>query len=211
MALSELVMEMSSPEACFQASSKEECFIELKAWRSRMGVDATNKNLTILNAVNVLHDSAIMATPTMRRTFSHLSVLNMFTIIHALYLQVYRFETSAIASLGPAETAPITNALWHWQDLWPSQARDAELADLAGKENGVSTMWQRSGFIKYAPEYWLAAHLTLERILKHNTAAAVQVSGSILDGEDGDMVEVQRLIAGVRDGSAAPIQGTDGR
>ncbi len=111
MALCELGIKMSSPEACFQAILKEECFIELKAWRSDIGTDTNYQNLTILNTVSVLHNNSTIATSTMRCTFAHLSVLNMFIIIHALYLQIHRLETSSITPLDSAETASISDAL----------------------------------------------------------------------------------------------------
>jgi len=207
MALSELVMEMSSPESCFQASSKEECFIELKVWRKRVGIDATN--LTILSAVNALCDNAIMAKPTIHRAFAHLSVLNMFTIIHALYLQVYGLETCAVTALNMVRMAPITNGLRNWQQSWPSETRDAELVDLLGRESDSSTMWQRIGFMRYAPEYWLIAYSTLKKIYKWNDNRSTQISETAGSVGYGDMIEARRLITELRSGTIVSIMDSD--
>lgn len=207
MALSELAIEMSSPESCFQASSREECFIQLKAWRERLGVDA--KNFTLLSAVNALCDNTIMATPSIRCRFAHLSVLNMFTIIHALYLQVYSLETSAITALDISGVTLITNALRNWQQSWPSQTRDAELVDLLGKESDLSTMWQRVGFMRYAPEYWLIAYSTLKKICTRNHVGSSRDSETGVSVGYGDMIEARRLIDELRSGTVVSIMGSD--
>ncbi|KAF2855295.1 hypothetical protein T440DRAFT_504721 [Plenodomus tracheiphilus IPT5] len=217
MVLSELTIDMCSPESCFQASSKQECFIELKTWRSRMGIVTNNSrtttttNLTIFSAVEALRDEHAMATPQLCAAFSHLSVLNMFTIVHALYLQVYRLETSATTSLNTAETAPIATALRQWKEVWPSATRDAELADLADKERRTATLWQRVGFIRHVPEYWLVAWLTLVRIEERGRgldAGAAEKGGAWLSGrgwEDEDMGEVRGVIAGFRRGKVVDV------
>ncbi|KAG9189975.1 hypothetical protein G6011_06843 [Alternaria panax] len=207
MAPSELVIEMSSPESCFQASSSEECFAELKAWRERMGVNATN--LTILGAVNALCNNKIIAMPTTRRAFAHLSVLNMFTFIHALYLQVYSIETSATNGLDVARTTPVANALRNWQQSWPSQTRDAELVDLLRKESDLSTMWQRIGFMRYAPEYWLIAYSSLKKIYTRNNKRSSQISIATIDVGHGHMIDARRLISELRSEDIVSVMDSD--
>ncbi|KAI8943795.1 hypothetical protein NX059_001769 [Plenodomus lindquistii] len=206
MVLSELIMDMSSPESCFQASSQQECFNELKMWRLNMGIGTTtNNNLTILSAVEALHDDRLMTEAHVRRAFSHLSVLNMFTIIHALYLQVYRLETSATNSLSTAETAPIVNALNQWKEVWPSARRDIELADLVSKESKASTMWQRLGFIRHVPEYWLVAWLSLAKLQERARGGSALVMTHGTGGIDEDMKEVRGVLARFKSGSLAPV------
>ncbi|CAN9263548.1 unnamed protein product [Alternaria alternata] len=200
--LSELVMEMSSPESCFQASSKEECFIELKVWRKRMGIDATNMN--VLSAVIALCDNAIMRTPAMRHTFAHLSVLNMFTIVHALYLQVYSLANSSMTAPDTTRMTSVENALRNWQQSWPSHTRDMELVDLLGKDSDLSTMWQRIGFMRYAPEYWLIAYSTVKKMYKQNDGIS-RISETAITVGNHDMIEARRLIAELRSGAIVPI------
>ncbi|KAH8642315.1 hypothetical protein IG631_05257 [Alternaria alternata] len=195
-------MEMSSPESCFQASSKEECFIELKAWRERMGSDATKMN--VLSAVIALCDNAIMTTPAMRRTFAQLSVLNMFTIVHALYLQVYSLENSAMTAPDTTGMTSVENALRNWQQSWPSNTRDMELVDLLGKESDLSTMWQRIGFMRYAPEYWLIAYSTVKRMYKLNDGIP-RISETVITVGNHDMIEARRLIAELRSRAIVPV------
>lgn len=194
-------MEMSSPESCFQASSKEECFNELKAWRERIDIDAANLN--VLSAVLALCDNAIMTTPAMRRAFAHLSVLNMFTIVHALYLQVYSLENSAMTAPDTTRMISVENALRNWQRSWPSHTRDMELVDLLGKESDLSTMWQRIGFMRYAPEYWLIAYSTVKKIYKQNDGIS-RISETAITVGNQDMIEARRLIAELRSGAIVP-------
>lgn len=207
MALSEMVIEMSSPETCFQASSRGECFVELEGWRRSMGTDATN--LTILSAVNLLCDDAIMAISTIRRAFAHLTVLNMFTIVHALYLQVHSIEASAIPRLDATRAASITNALRNWQQSWPSRSRDAELMDLLGKESDLSKMWQRLGFMRYAPEYWLIAYLTLKKIHTRNGIRTSPMTANAAGAGNCDMVEARRLINELKSGTMVSMMDSD--
>lgn len=191
MAFSELVMELSSPESCFQAQSKEECFVELKIWRGRTGLRSSN--LRVLEAVEALSNPAISATGSNRQIFAHLSVLNMFTLVHALYLQLHHLQISVLRSLDASISISLSTALTQWQTLWSSPSRDAELADMMRNQVDTSTAWQSIGFIKHAPEYWLLAHLSLQRLqgsLRSNTKAT-----AIARCEDIDMGGAKALIA----------------
>ncbi|CAN9190844.1 unnamed protein product [Alternaria alternata] len=180
----------------------QKCFIELKAWRERMGIDATNMN--VLSAVIALCDNVIMTTPAMRRTFANLSVLNMFTIVHALYLQVYSLENSAMTAPDTTRKTSVENALRNWQQLWPSHTRDMELVDLLGKESDLSTMWQRIGFMRYAPEYWLIAYSTVKKMYKQNDEIC-RVSETAITVGNHDMIEARRLITELRSGAIVLI------
>lgn len=167
-----------------------------------MGIDATNLN--VLSAVIALCDNAIMRTPAMRRTFAHLSVLNMFTIVHALYLQVYSLANSSMTAPDTTRMTSVENALRNWQKSWPSHMRDMELADVLGKESDLSTMWQRIGFMRYAPEYWLIAYSTVKKMYKQNDGISRISETAITDGNH-DMIEARRLIAELRSGAIVPI------
>jgi hypothetical protein len=182
MTISELVMELASPESCFQAKSREECFIELRTWRCRSGLGS--QGLTILTAAS-----------SVRQVYSQLSVLNMFTLVHALYLLVHHVQTTGIRSSYAMETSPIAIALKQWKDLWSSDCRDAELIDLVHKESRTSTAWQSIGFIKHAPEYWLLAYLSLQRLTESPAGASTALIGMVSNCEDTDMKETQTLIS----------------
>lgn len=74
MVLSELDVEIHSPESCYQAESAEECFVWLKTWRETLSSDCTR---TIKSSVKVLCRDDL----DLKNEFSHFSVLNMFTVI----------------------------------------------------------------------------------------------------------------------------------
>jgi hypothetical protein len=188
---SELVMELTSPESCFQAQSKEECFIELKCWRNRSGLKT--KNLTIVAAVEALSTPATMSAASTRQIFAHLSVLNMFTIIHALYLQLHHVQASGLRTFEAIMESPLTAALRQWKDIWSSPSRDAELADFTRQESRTLTAWRSIGFIRHAPEYWLLAYLSLQKC--RDVSDAGLTSGAITRCEDLDMREAKDLLA----------------
>ncbi|KAH7408712.1 hypothetical protein DE146DRAFT_647031 [Phaeosphaeria sp. MPI-PUGE-AT-0046c] len=191
MAFSELVMELSSPESCFQAQTKEECFIELKSWRGRSGL--RSNNLTVIEAVEALSDLTIMNTGMHQRTFAHLSVLNMFTLVHALYLQLHHFQISGLRYSSATVESPLALALTQWQTLWSSPSRDAELVDMTRRQEAASTGWQSIGFIRHAPEYWLLAHLSLQKS-QYGLQSSTTPS-AITSCEDIDMGGAKVLIA----------------
>lgn len=193
MTVLELVMELASPEPCFQARSREGCFIELKTWRRRSGLGS--QGLTILTAVESLSEPTKMSTSSARQAYSQLSVLNMFTLIHAFYLQVHYIQTLATRSPYTMNTSPTAIALKQWKELCSSDSRDAELIDLVCKESQTSTAWQSIGFIKHAPEYWLLAHLSLQRLTISSTGACAVLISTVSNCEDVDMGGAQTLIS----------------
>lgn len=197
MVLSELGIELASPEACFQAASKEECFLELLTWRNKM--HDTTRPMTILSAVETFADSNAVPNGILA-SVAHLSVFNMFTIIHALYLQVYRLETAGSRLLNAAEIQHIARALHRWKELWPSQSRDEEMVKLAEKDCDPWTSWRSIGFIRHAPEYWLLAHLTLEKLKNRFEAHTGRVCARTVVCEDDDMQETKALLAQFKSG-----------
>jgi hypothetical protein len=193
MTVSELVMELASPEPCFQARSREECFIELWTWRCRSGLGS--QGLSILTAIEALSNPAKLTATSARQVYSQLSVLNMFTLVHAHYLLVHHIQTTGIYASYAMDTNPVAIVLKQWKNLWPSESRDAELIDLVRKENQTSTAWLSIGFIKHAPKYWLLAHISLQGLTRRSAAASTALIGMVNNREDIDMIEAQILIS----------------
>lgn len=206
MVLSELTMGLSSPEACFQAPSKEECYIELKNWRAKVGETVTA--LTVISVVEALSSTDAATTRHMRDMFSHLSILNMFTLIHVLYLQVFHLETSGRRCLSSTEVEHIATALHQWGQLWPSFSRDIELIKDTQETCDASISWQSVGFIRYAPEYWLLTRLTLEDIRRRPEAHHRQSPTRVFLCEDDDMAEAKALITQLKSTSGGQSQNT---
>lgn len=167
MVLSEMIVEMSSPEICFRASTADECFVALRTWRKEC--NAIPRPLTIATAIEALYDPATGMCLASQQAFANMSVLNMFSIINVLYAQVFNFETSLACASRAADPLPIETALRQWKESWPSSHRDAELAELEDEGAFLLQGCSRIGFTRHAPEYWLLTHLILQRILGSST------------------------------------------
>lgn len=72
----ELKMDLACPEPCFQATSSEECFIQLHSWNA---VRASGQRLDVSLAVEIICQGQISDED--QAVFSALSILNMFTIV----------------------------------------------------------------------------------------------------------------------------------
>ncbi|CAK7212868.1 hypothetical protein SEUCBS140593_001653 [Sporothrix eucalyptigena] len=172
MVLPELQTDLASPESCYRAATADACFAELVAWRTAnaaiTGVHDGNSQksapITIASAVQTLCHGTI--NREIEQAFSRLSVLNMFTIVSALYAMTFRVETSLLYTSGPGgEAALIQTGLRHWIRLWPSHYRDQELYEMHAVPPGGENSWPRAvGFIRHAPEYCLVAFFILARI-----------------------------------------------
>ncbi|KAF2825304.1 hypothetical protein CC86DRAFT_407523 [Ophiobolus disseminans] len=183
MSISEMEVDLAAPDVCFQATSAEECFVALKIWRNSFHSPADN--LTVSSTVRALCDPGTNTSAEYRQAFAHLSVLNMFTVISALYAETHRLETSIIRSFNNNETSALSTALHQWKEFWPSPIRDAELA---GLDHGTS---KTIGFIRHAPEYWLLTHLILQNRIKRDKINDVP---AVMRCADGEMTHTRALI-----------------
>lgn len=180
MTLSEMANDLASPENCFSATTAEECFVILKTWRSAFRPPADD--LTLSHAVEALCEPQTSKTSEFRQAFEALSVLNMFTIISALYAQTFHLELSLAKSAISVEESALSIALRQWKELWPSASRDAEIAGLTVGEP-TNPHSHGIGFMKHAPEYWLLTQLILERRLKQGEPVSKRLPTSHVDGE----------------------------
>lgn len=200
--LSQMVVELTSAEACFQATSAEECFIALKTWRSAMGSGLSK--YTITSTVEALYDPLTSSTSALQQAFAHMSVLNMFTLISAIYSQIFTLNLTVTSTARLAAISPIETALKQWKELWLSESRDAELADLECQQSKIFHGWRCVGFIRHAPEYWLFTHLIVQKILtgervNRSTPCVATIEGGkaavSVECEDDEMIEAHALIS----------------
>ncbi|OAL43627.1 hypothetical protein IQ07DRAFT_523819, partial [Pyrenochaeta sp. DS3sAY3a] len=180
MVLSELDVEIHSPESCFQAESAEECFVWLKTWRETLSLDC---KWTIKSFVKALCRDDL----DLENEFSHFSVLNMFIVITAVCSAVCQMMYSSLELGGRHQ---IYNGLKHWAMLWPSYVRDVELTKTCPDSSAYG--WTRVGFTRHAPEYWLLAQLFLNQIHDETNDAE---SESSMTWEDHDMSKVRALVS----------------
>jgi hypothetical protein len=73
-------MDLASPENCFQARSAEECFVNLKTWRDRLGDTSINTVSSTLATICTQQCSSEVF-----KAFERMSVLNMFTIVAGMH------------------------------------------------------------------------------------------------------------------------------
>lgn len=160
--VTEMHIDLTSPETCFCAATAESCLLALQAFR------ATSTNpFTIASAVETLFDTSIPspASTYLHNAFIPLSVFNMFTLISVVYTSVFSYETNLSSLLPASSAAPLLTGLARWIELWPSPARDRELVNMENLEVNAAHSWRRIGFIKYAPEYWYLTQLIVEDLV----------------------------------------------
>lgn len=87
-------------------------------------------------------------------------------------------------------TASLRKGLQHWKYLWPSQARDMELAKNFADSD--PNRWKTLGFIRHAPEYWLLTSLVLDRVQGRYPQPA---RDDLPIYDDTDMIQMNGLIA----------------
>lgn len=184
-----MTLELASPDTCFHATSREACFVALKTWRA-----SSLPNLTIASAVATLCDPLTRTSAPHRQVFAQLSVLNMFTLISALYAETHRFRNSLVQQ--QPHGSPLAVALQQWKDFWPSHVRDEELAGLSATRDSPV------GFIRHAPEYWLFTHLVLERRVEQSVGTYT----ADIACEDGDMMRTRAIMAELQRSGVPEIQ-----
>ncbi|KAH8594524.1 hypothetical protein B0O99DRAFT_742034 [Bisporella sp. PMI_857] len=140
--LQELRYSLLSPPACFQARNSQECYQELQRWCPRGSAYA---KITLCEAVELLRNNLLDDVACSE--FMQLDCLNLFSILSALVLWVFRQDNSLFSI--PGFETHVRNVLHTWSLFW--SARSDEYLDLTDKENFKA--WGRNGFFKHADEY----------------------------------------------------------
>ncbi|KAH7126508.1 hypothetical protein B0J13DRAFT_148897 [Dactylonectria estremocensis] len=151
MMLPELNIDLTCPDACFEATSAEECFILLY---DSIQTGDSRSHLNISTTLELLCRPEVNNWEALR----HLSILNMFTIVTALHYLIFHFHTS-FTDLSQATAVDTGLERWIW--LWHRGACLHELQ--LRKFPSCETMWKRVGFMQHAPEYYLLSRIMLER------------------------------------------------
>ncbi|KAH8721710.1 hypothetical protein BGZ61DRAFT_571798 [Ilyonectria robusta] len=151
MMLSELNIDLTCPDACFEANSAEECFILLYDSKPN-GADHPSLNISTTLELLCRTDCDDL------ESLKHLSILNMFTIVTALHYLIFHFQAT-LADLSQATPAEV--GLSKWISLWHQGAclPEMELRRFPSCED----MWKRVGFMQFAPEYYLLSRIMLDR------------------------------------------------
>ncbi|KAH8652731.1 hypothetical protein BGZ60DRAFT_533594 [Tricladium varicosporioides] len=144
MHLQELVFDLISPTACFEAETAEECLCSLRRLCSPGSLRAT---LSFAKTVEILRLNTFdEKTCSM---FLQLDSLNLFSILSALHEWVFQQERS-ILTLSGLETW-IRNSLETWKLVWDARSDLSFIRALEG-ESSIQ-LWKRIGFFQHADEY----------------------------------------------------------
>ncbi|RJE21070.1 hypothetical protein PHISCL_06584 [Aspergillus sclerotialis] len=99
----------------------------------------------------------------LRYDLAALGPLNLFAFTSAMHSEIFQYRNSwGTVQLLP----PIQNALRNWRDIWqlsttlPSISPDV----LDSSDIPADRMWERHGFWKHCPEYWLLADLMVTHL-----------------------------------------------
>ncbi|KAH6665498.1 hypothetical protein B0J14DRAFT_606223 [Halenospora varia] len=140
--LQELRCGLLSPPACFQAENPQECYQHLQTLCPRGSLRA---RITLCEAVELLRNNVL--DEAAYSEFMNLDSLNLFSVLSALVLWVFRQDISLINI--PGFEAHVQGVLCTWALFW--SARSDQYIDLVDKTSPRA--WSRNGFFKFADEY----------------------------------------------------------
>ncbi|KAJ9654432.1 hypothetical protein H2198_006512 [Neophaeococcomyces mojaviensis] len=179
-ALRELRMGLASCEACFQASTSQECFAKLQDWSAHNKRPA---NFSLYGLIKMFfHDDL---HETMLENLAHESFMNLWCVNAAFHVVLFNLD-SAVS--GDEQFDRIRAGIDNWEAVWHRRLRnndehffDAVVATtmLSPQCDSHIDPWKRPGFWKNAAEYWLLAQLMLERMVsaRQSAQAARELSG----------------------------------
>ncbi|KAL4890320.1 hypothetical protein BDV59DRAFT_209800 [Aspergillus ambiguus] len=185
MVVSELKMEVTCPEGCFQAESAVECFTLLKEWENTI---FWRKRLSIAAVVRMMCQKDL--DDILVRHLARIGTLNMFTTVQSLHSLTFHLQNSIIfeSSLAPVETG-----LENWRRIW--DVREPEDKDVP---NRFDTIWRKNGFTCYAAEFWQLARIIVAKMRARDAEReqdTPSVPGQSLHRYDHtDMTDVNSLI-----------------
>ncbi|KAE8407021.1 hypothetical protein BDV37DRAFT_269450 [Aspergillus pseudonomiae] len=178
MVVSELKMDMASPEECFQARSATECFTALSAWkdsifwRERLSMSAVVRRI----CQRSLDDHLV-------QEYSRMGTLNMCTIVLSLHALIFSLQNSLIFE---STFTPVQTGLENWGRIWNKRIPEDRYTP-----DDPHTIWKKIGFVRYAAEFWHLARIIVARV----QSGSLPKSQTDLSRYDHtDMVDVNGLI-----------------
>ncbi|KAJ6070251.1 hypothetical protein N7467_011570 [Penicillium canescens] len=150
--VSELKMDVSCPEACFQAESATECmsrfeqWTETRFWRNR---------LSIVSVVRQICQAEI--DEDLVQEFSKIGTLNLFTMVQAIHSLMFHLQNSLIFE---TTLAPVQTGLENWRRIW-----DKRIPEDIDIPETPETIWKLVGFLRHASEFWHLARIKSAKII----------------------------------------------
>ena len=151
MVVREMVMDLATNEAAFQAQTAEEC-------RSFLTPSATLFESIQQICLEFLDVNQISQ-------LASIGPLNLFAITSSLHSMLF-YHQNGFNTVDQLQ--PIRQALDNWKVVWSRYLQDHKLIQLHDPLNSkiltTENMWRRVGFRRFASEYWLLASLILDRM-----------------------------------------------
>ncbi|KAL1890729.1 hypothetical protein Sste5346_008054 [Sporothrix stenoceras] len=170
--IKEMVMHMAWPESTFQATTAADCAREAQLWLRR---SAPLHNVTLREVVESFCSGVIV--PDICRTFADLGPLNLFCIVSAFHFLIFQKQNSFG---GEDQLHAIRTGLANWKNVWEMYKREFSAGPPhtmvpvppLGEDDTTAPddMWRRTGFMRNSPEYWLLAHLVIDRLSSQTQA-----------------------------------------
>ncbi|KAL4791911.1 hypothetical protein BDV19DRAFT_381238 [Aspergillus venezuelensis] len=180
--IQEMSVDLACPEACFQASTAQECFAAIRTWTSH---SLYRQRLRLRESIETLlwRDSS----SDIQGNLSHLGILNLWMICSALLAEAFNFNT--LISTTSSSLDPIRRAIHTWKLAWNQRYAIPDNFGLPKEEDQILDRaryaWRRVGFFQNASEYWLLLHILIQRIedqQKHGSTRVNDQTGIISNG-----------------------------
>ncbi|KIW77862.1 hypothetical protein Z517_07695 [Fonsecaea pedrosoi CBS 271.37] len=194
---SELRVGLVCPEACFQASSKSDCFHHLRTWMSHPLW--RDRRLATAEALNIL-TSGEMDSETVQ-FFTHLGYVNLGILIIAIHSVIFCIRTTV--GLQHSGTS-IQNWLRNWNCIWmlgsQGSTRQAFGTPSPSEQTGELSegRWRGAGFMKDALQFWFLAQIMLRSAQDEKTdpqyTALSTLSNSQTEYDQASMAGLKALL-----------------
>ncbi|KAJ5874784.1 uncharacterized protein N7529_003214 [Penicillium soppii] len=150
--VSELKMDVSCPEACFQAESATECLLQLEEWTKTRFWRNRSSMVSVVRRIcqNQIDEEMV-------REFSQLGTLNLFTVVQAIHSLMFHLQNSLVFE---ATLAPVQTGLENWRRIW-----DQRVPEDFNIPQTPETLWKQMGFLRHASEFWHLARIKAAKIV----------------------------------------------
>ncbi|PPJ54821.1 hypothetical protein CBER1_08422 [Cercospora berteroae] len=195
MAIKEMKMSFARNDACFQAPNSETCLQQVMI--------SQQEPRFLSSACEMICNRTI--TDGELASFGHLGSLNLFVATSAIHSMIFQVQQSFSPQL---QLGPIYNALANWHLLWQRHIKVDPLMrshDAALSALHITKLWQREGFSRFAPEYWMLASMLAQRLdrtdqdvvdkSREEPEVKTEAKDELLENYDTDMRQVNSLIA----------------
>ncbi|CAG8254738.1 unnamed protein product [Penicillium olsonii] len=185
MLVKEMRLHMTTPEACFQARTADQCHEQIQLF-------LPNTSLYWSISFRGAFESLCKDDPStdIHHLLATLCPLNLFALTSgtfpcntisayltspAIHSQIFQLRSVVGSS---QLLTPIRNALTNWRDIWQSFSSNFPQGipphmTIEDPHIQPADLWTRMGFCRYAPEYWLLAQLMADRLAVLGTSQQV--------------------------------------